>query len=73
MFGVRIRRFEVREFIHVGLQLIQIKEIQDGSHMGAYYGKMVFVDLLDDFEFLTKNGTTDHAKFSHHINILITQ
>ena len=30
MFGVRIRRFEVRESIHVVLKLIRIIEIQDG-------------------------------------------
>ena len=30
MFGVRISKFEVREFIHVVLKLIQIIEIQDG-------------------------------------------
>ena len=33
MFGVKIRRFEVREFIHVGFKLIQIIEIQDGRHI----------------------------------------
>ena len=32
MFGVKIRRFEVRESIHVVLKLIQIIEIQDGCH-----------------------------------------
>ena len=38
------------------------------------FGKRVLLDLLDDFEFLTKNGTIlmDHAKFSHHIKILIS-
>ena len=30
MLRVRIRRFEVRESIHVVLKLIQIIEIQDG-------------------------------------------
>ena len=30
MFGVKIRRFEVMESIHVVLKLIQIIEIQDG-------------------------------------------
>ena len=30
MFGVKIRRFEVRESIHAVLKLIQIIEIQDG-------------------------------------------
>ena len=30
MFGVKIRRFEVRESIFVGLKLLQIIEIQDG-------------------------------------------
>ena len=26
-----------------------------------------FGNFLDDFQFSTKNGTMDHAKFSHHI------
>ena len=30
MFVVKIRRFEVKESIHVVLKLIQIIEIQDG-------------------------------------------
>ena len=30
-------------------------------------GKGSFWNFLDYFQFSTKNGTMDHAKFSHHI------
>ena len=33
-------------------------------------GKGSFCIFLDDFEVSTKNGTMDHAKFSHHISNL---
>ena len=38
-----------------------------------YIWERVFFDTLDDFEFLAKNGTMDHAKFSHHIKIVMSQ
>ena len=41
--------------------------MQFKGHFDNIYGKRVFLDLFDDFEFLTENGKMDHGKFSHYI------
>ena len=40
--------------------------------MGAYLGKVLF-DIFGSFEFLTRNGTMDHAELSQHITNLTSQ